>query len=122
MPDSLMQLLSQAPFTQSLDDFWSELPKSKSGKRKHKARESDEELHSDLSREERRQQKKARRASRKETHDQEALEQQQRDVVLDGASGSAAPAPASGSQPDHALSSESAPVDNGINDNTDTGV
>ncbi|KAH0644655.1 hypothetical protein KY284_032539 [Solanum tuberosum] len=50
MPDSLMQLLNQAPSTQSIDDLWGELPKSKFGKIKHKIGESDEEIHADLSR------------------------------------------------------------------------
>ncbi|KAH0748212.1 hypothetical protein KY290_027444 [Solanum tuberosum] len=69
MPDSLMQLLNQAPSTQSLDDVWGELPMSKSGKRKHRAEESDEETHADLSREKKRQEKKARKASRKEARE-----------------------------------------------------
>ncbi|KAH0682804.1 hypothetical protein KY285_020320 [Solanum tuberosum] len=85
MPNSLMQLLSQAPSTQSLDDFWGELPKSKSGKRKHKAREHDEETLVDMSREERRQQNKACKASRKYAREKEALEQRQRDAMLAGA-------------------------------------
>uniref|UniRef100_M1D9H8 Putative plant transposon protein domain-containing protein n=1 Tax=Solanum tuberosum TaxID=4113 RepID=M1D9H8_SOLTU len=72
----------QAPSTQSLDDFWGELPKSKSGKRKHKAGESDEELPTDLSREEIRTQNKAHRASRRKARENEELEQQQRDAVL----------------------------------------
>ncbi|KAH0693111.1 hypothetical protein KY285_020208 [Solanum tuberosum] len=71
MPKSLLQLLSQAPSTQSLDNFWGELPKSKSGKRKHKAVESNEELPANLSREERRQHKKAHRASRKEAREKD---------------------------------------------------
>ncbi|KAH0776507.1 hypothetical protein KY290_007918 [Solanum tuberosum] len=66
IPDSLMQLLNQAPSTQLIDDLWGELPKNKSGKRKHKAGESNEELLADLSKEERWQHKKARRASMRE--------------------------------------------------------
>uniref|UniRef100_M1DSN7 Integrase core domain containing protein n=1 Tax=Solanum tuberosum TaxID=4113 RepID=M1DSN7_SOLTU len=86
---------------------------NKSGKRKHKAGEYDEGLHANLSKEERQQHKKARRASTRESLEKEPLEQQQRDAMFAGASGSGAPAPASGSQPDHVLSSESAPVDKG---------
>uniref|UniRef100_M1DR09 Integrase core domain containing protein n=1 Tax=Solanum tuberosum TaxID=4113 RepID=M1DR09_SOLTU len=37
MLESLMQFLSQAPSVQSLDDFWGELPKSKSGKKNTKS-------------------------------------------------------------------------------------
>uniref|UniRef100_M1DRY0 Putative plant transposon protein domain-containing protein n=1 Tax=Solanum tuberosum TaxID=4113 RepID=M1DRY0_SOLTU len=122
MPESLMQLLNQAPFTQSLDDFWGEIPKSKFGKRKHKAEEFDEELSANLSKEERRQQKKARKASRKEARKKEAIEQQQRDAVLAGATGSGVPIPVSGSQPDPALVSESAPVDKGVNADPTTGA
>uniref|UniRef100_M1DGV6 Integrase core domain containing protein n=1 Tax=Solanum tuberosum TaxID=4113 RepID=M1DGV6_SOLTU len=54
MPESLMQMLTQAPSTQSIDDLWEELPTSKSGKRKHTAREIDEETPTDLAREARR--------------------------------------------------------------------
>lgn len=54
MPYSLMQLLSQAPSIQSLDDFWCELPKSKSGKIEHKAREHHAEKYVNLPRGERR--------------------------------------------------------------------
>uniref|UniRef100_M1DK09 Integrase core domain containing protein n=1 Tax=Solanum tuberosum TaxID=4113 RepID=M1DK09_SOLTU len=122
MPDSLMQLLNQAPSTQSLHNFWGELPKSKFGKRKHRARESGEKIHVDLSIEERRQENKARKASRKAVREKEAREQQQRDVVLAGASGSGVPVPASGSQSDHVLISESASVDKGANADMTTGA
>ncbi|KAH0773545.1 hypothetical protein KY290_010682 [Solanum tuberosum] len=36
MLDSLMQMLNQAPSTQSIDDLWGELPMSKSSKSKHR--------------------------------------------------------------------------------------
>uniref|UniRef100_M1DS28 Uncharacterized protein n=1 Tax=Solanum tuberosum TaxID=4113 RepID=M1DS28_SOLTU len=65
MPYSLMQMLNQVPSTQSIDDLWGELPRSKSDKRKHRTRESDEEIPADLTREEKRQEKKPRKASRK---------------------------------------------------------
>uniref|UniRef100_M1DWQ7 Uncharacterized protein n=1 Tax=Solanum tuberosum TaxID=4113 RepID=M1DWQ7_SOLTU len=113
MPDSLMQLLNQEPSTQSIEDLWGEIPKSKSGKRKHRAVELDEEIPADLSREERIQEKKARKASMKAAREKESLEQQQRDAMLAGASGSGASASASSSQHDHVPSSESAPVNKG---------
>uniref|UniRef100_M1D8S4 Uncharacterized protein n=1 Tax=Solanum tuberosum TaxID=4113 RepID=M1D8S4_SOLTU len=74
MPDSLMQMLNQEPSTQSIDDLWGELPKSKSDKRKHITEESDEKIPADLSREQRRQEKKARKASRKAAREKEAIE------------------------------------------------
>uniref|UniRef100_M1DWZ4 Putative plant transposon protein domain-containing protein n=1 Tax=Solanum tuberosum TaxID=4113 RepID=M1DWZ4_SOLTU len=77
MRESFIPLLNQAPSTQSLDEFWGKLPKSKSGKKKHKARESDEEIPADLSRKGRRQEKKTRKASRKAARKKEVLEQQQ---------------------------------------------
>uniref|UniRef100_M1DJV8 Integrase core domain containing protein n=1 Tax=Solanum tuberosum TaxID=4113 RepID=M1DJV8_SOLTU len=61
LPESLMNLFSEPPTTQSLDDFWSDLPKSKYGKRKHTADESDEERTTDLYKEEKKRNKKARR-------------------------------------------------------------
>uniref|UniRef100_M1D9P4 Uncharacterized protein n=1 Tax=Solanum tuberosum TaxID=4113 RepID=M1D9P4_SOLTU len=99
--------------SKSLDYLWGELPKRKSGKRKKNDGESDDELSADLSREKRRQQKKDHRASRKEAREKEALEQQWRDAVLAGASGSGAHVLVSGSQPDPELVSESAPIDRG---------
>uniref|UniRef100_M1DN98 Putative plant transposon protein domain-containing protein n=1 Tax=Solanum tuberosum TaxID=4113 RepID=M1DN98_SOLTU len=122
MPDSLMQLLNQAPSTQSIDNLWGELPKSKSGKRKHKAGESDKELPADLSKKERWQHKKACRALRREAREKEAPEQQRRKAVLARASGSGAPSPASGSQPDPVLSSESSPIDKGADAEPTTGA
>uniref|UniRef100_M1DIA0 Uncharacterized protein n=1 Tax=Solanum tuberosum TaxID=4113 RepID=M1DIA0_SOLTU len=122
MPDSLMQFLNQAPSTQSLDDLWGDLPKSMSGKRKHTVGESDEELPSDLSREERNHQKKARRSSRREAREKEALEQQQHDAALAGASGSIAVVPTSGRQPNPVLSSKSAPIDKGVDAEPTTGA
>uniref|UniRef100_M1DAI0 Uncharacterized protein n=1 Tax=Solanum tuberosum TaxID=4113 RepID=M1DAI0_SOLTU len=77
MLESLMPLINKAPSTQSLDEFWGKLPKSKSGKRKHKAGEFDEEIPADLSRKGRRQENKTRKASRKASREKEALEQQQ---------------------------------------------
>uniref|UniRef100_M1DT32 Integrase core domain containing protein n=1 Tax=Solanum tuberosum TaxID=4113 RepID=M1DT32_SOLTU len=74
-----------------------ELTKSKSDLRKHKAGESDVELHADLSKEEIRQHKKTRKASRKKAREKDALVQQQRDTVLAGAFGSGVLVPVSGS-------------------------
>uniref|UniRef100_M1DXD4 Integrase core domain containing protein n=1 Tax=Solanum tuberosum TaxID=4113 RepID=M1DXD4_SOLTU len=51
VPESLMNLFSEPPTTQSLDDFWSDLPKRKYGKRKHTTDESDEEQTTGLSKE-----------------------------------------------------------------------
>uniref|UniRef100_M1DZX7 Uncharacterized protein n=1 Tax=Solanum tuberosum TaxID=4113 RepID=M1DZX7_SOLTU len=93
MPESLMKIFDEQPTTQSLDDIWGKLPKNKYGKRKKKVGESDDELPVDLSREVRRQEMKARKASRKDAREKEALEKQQRDAVLAGASGSGAPVP-----------------------------
>uniref|UniRef100_M1D9B6 Putative plant transposon protein domain-containing protein n=1 Tax=Solanum tuberosum TaxID=4113 RepID=M1D9B6_SOLTU len=62
MPESLMQILSQAPSTQTLDDLWGEPPTSKSGKRKHITGELDEETPTNPARKARRQEKRARRA------------------------------------------------------------
>ncbi|KAK4707244.1 hypothetical protein R3W88_033216 [Solanum pinnatisectum] len=76
MPNSLMKIFDEQPTTQSLDDIWGEIPKSKSGKRKKKIGEFDDELPADISREERKQHKKAHRASRKEAKKKKALEQQ----------------------------------------------
>lgn len=59
MLDCLMKMLNNGPCTQSIDDVWCELPKSKSGKWKHKFGEFNEELPADLSKEERRQEKKS---------------------------------------------------------------
>uniref|UniRef100_M1DZX6 Putative plant transposon protein domain-containing protein n=1 Tax=Solanum tuberosum TaxID=4113 RepID=M1DZX6_SOLTU len=57
-----LQVASDPLITQSLDDFYGELPKRKSGKRKKKAGESDDELSADLladlSKEDRRKQEK----------------------------------------------------------------
>uniref|UniRef100_M1DLU6 Uncharacterized protein n=1 Tax=Solanum tuberosum TaxID=4113 RepID=M1DLU6_SOLTU len=77
MQESLMNLFNEPPTNQSLDDFWGELPKGKSGKRKHKVGESYEELRADLSKEERRQHKKFCNASLKKAREEEALAQQQ---------------------------------------------
>uniref|UniRef100_M1DAE9 Uncharacterized protein n=1 Tax=Solanum tuberosum TaxID=4113 RepID=M1DAE9_SOLTU len=122
MPESLRKIFSEQPTTQSLDDLWRELPKGKSGKRKHRAGESCEEIPGDLSSEERRKEKKVRKASRKDAREKEALEQQQRDALLVGASGSGVPVSVSGSQPDPALVSESAPTDKGVNVDSTTGA
>ncbi|KAH0714984.1 hypothetical protein KY284_007889 [Solanum tuberosum] len=89
--------------TQSLENIWGELRKSKSGKRRHRAGESGEEILADLSREARRKERKAHKASKKDAQEKEALEQQQRYVVLPGASGSGVPISVSGSQPDPEL-------------------
>ncbi|KAH0632841.1 hypothetical protein KY284_035627 [Solanum tuberosum] len=113
--ESLLSLFTEPPITQTIDDFWGEVPKHKFGKRKHKAGVTDEELPADLSKEERRQQKKARKASKKKAREEEALAQQQRDVMLAGASGSGVPILVSDSQPDPELDSESTPVDKGAN-------
>uniref|UniRef100_M1DAU0 Integrase core domain containing protein n=1 Tax=Solanum tuberosum TaxID=4113 RepID=M1DAU0_SOLTU len=87
MMDSLENLVQdqiQAAGSVDIEEFKSqlaemrtqgELPESKFGKRKHRAGESGEEIHVDLSREERRQEKKARKASRKDAREKEALEQ-----------------------------------------------
>ncbi|KAH0696238.1 hypothetical protein KY290_013593 [Solanum tuberosum] len=56
---------------------------------------------------------KARKALRKKAREDEALAQQQRDVVLADLSGSGVPVSISGSQPDPELVSKSAPVDKG---------
>uniref|UniRef100_M1DPH7 Integrase core domain containing protein n=1 Tax=Solanum tuberosum TaxID=4113 RepID=M1DPH7_SOLTU len=77
MPESLMQMLNQAPSTQLLEDLWGEPPTSKSSKRKHKAGELDEETPTDPTREAKRQEKRARRASKREAQEKEALEHQQ---------------------------------------------
>ncbi|KAH0748018.1 hypothetical protein KY290_027250 [Solanum tuberosum] len=71
MPDSLMQMITQAPSTQSIDDLWGEFPTSKFGKKKHRAEESHEEILDDLAREAKRQEKRARKASNKETREQQ---------------------------------------------------
>uniref|UniRef100_M1DBR3 Uncharacterized protein n=1 Tax=Solanum tuberosum TaxID=4113 RepID=M1DBR3_SOLTU len=94
----------------------------KSGKRKRIDGESDDELSTDMSKEERRQHKKACMASRKEAREKEELEQQQRDAVFVGAFGSRVPVSMGGSQPDTALVSESAPVDNCANADPTTGA
>uniref|UniRef100_M1DBW3 Integrase core domain containing protein n=1 Tax=Solanum tuberosum TaxID=4113 RepID=M1DBW3_SOLTU len=88
---------------------------SKSGKRKHKAGELDEETPTDPAREARRQEKRAHRASKREAWEKEALEQEQRDATLVGASGSGAPAPTNEAQTDHVSILESAPIDKGVN-------
>uniref|UniRef100_M1DA00 Integrase core domain containing protein n=1 Tax=Solanum tuberosum TaxID=4113 RepID=M1DA00_SOLTU len=75
MPESLMQMLSQAPSTQTLDDLWREPPTSKSGKRKHITGELDEETPTAPAKEARRQEKRARRASKREAIEKEALDQ-----------------------------------------------
>uniref|UniRef100_M1DGK6 Integrase core domain containing protein n=1 Tax=Solanum tuberosum TaxID=4113 RepID=M1DGK6_SOLTU len=92
MPESLMQMLSRAPSTQTLDDLWGETPTSKSGKRKHITGELDEETPTDAAREARRQEKRARRALKREAREKEAFDQRQRDAALVGGSGSGAPA------------------------------
>uniref|UniRef100_M1DJH0 Integrase core domain containing protein n=1 Tax=Solanum tuberosum TaxID=4113 RepID=M1DJH0_SOLTU len=120
MLESLMKIFDEQPTTQYLDDIWGELPKSKSDKRKHKAEESKEELHADLSKEERKQEKKARKASRKAEREKAVREQQQRDIVLAGASGSEVPTPVSDDQPTHVMSSESAPGGKGANADPET--
>uniref|UniRef100_M1DM60 Integrase core domain containing protein n=1 Tax=Solanum tuberosum TaxID=4113 RepID=M1DM60_SOLTU len=74
MPESLMQMLNQAPSMQSIEDLCGEPPTSKSGKRKHKAGEIDEETPTDPAREARRQEKRARKASKREAREKEALE------------------------------------------------
>uniref|UniRef100_M1DXK6 Integrase core domain containing protein n=1 Tax=Solanum tuberosum TaxID=4113 RepID=M1DXK6_SOLTU len=74
LSESLMQMLNQAASTQSIDDLWGEPPTSKSGKRKHKAGELDEENPTDPARESRRQEKRARRTSNREAREKEALE------------------------------------------------
>uniref|UniRef100_M1DVF2 Integrase core domain containing protein n=1 Tax=Solanum tuberosum TaxID=4113 RepID=M1DVF2_SOLTU len=122
MPDSLMQMLNQAPSTQSIDDLWGEPPTSKFGNRKHKAGELYEETPTDPARVAKRQEKKARRASKREAREKEAFEQQQRDAALVGASGSGAPAPTNEDQIDHVPSSESAPIDKGTDVHPTTGV
>uniref|UniRef100_M1DLE0 Integrase core domain containing protein n=1 Tax=Solanum tuberosum TaxID=4113 RepID=M1DLE0_SOLTU len=86
------------------------------------AEEFGEEIHADLSIEKKRQEKKACKVSWKAAREKEAREQQQRDTVLLRASGSGVPIPASGSQPDHMLSSESAPVDRGVDADPITGA
>uniref|UniRef100_M1DQL5 Putative plant transposon protein domain-containing protein n=1 Tax=Solanum tuberosum TaxID=4113 RepID=M1DQL5_SOLTU len=113
MPESLMQMLSQAPSTQTLDDLWGAPPTSKSGKRKHIAGELDEETPTDSAREARRQEKRARRASKREVREKEALDQQQRDATLVGASGSGEPASTNENHTDHVPRPESAPIDKG---------
>uniref|UniRef100_M1DIR7 Integrase core domain containing protein n=1 Tax=Solanum tuberosum TaxID=4113 RepID=M1DIR7_SOLTU len=87
----------------------------KSQYRKHKAREIDKETPTDPAREAIRQEKRARKASKREAQEKEALEQQQRDATLVGASGSGAPAPTNEDQTNHVPSSESAPIDKGAN-------
>uniref|UniRef100_M1DNU9 Integrase core domain containing protein n=1 Tax=Solanum tuberosum TaxID=4113 RepID=M1DNU9_SOLTU len=82
MPESLMQMLTQEPSTKSLDEFWGEHPKAKSGKRQHRAGESVEERPTDPTREERRREKRSRKASRKEAQEKEVREQQQRETTL----------------------------------------
>uniref|UniRef100_M1DBH5 Uncharacterized protein n=1 Tax=Solanum tuberosum TaxID=4113 RepID=M1DBH5_SOLTU len=69
--------LAEKP-VQSIDGLYGELLKSKSGKRKKKAGESDDELPVDLPKEERRQEKNARKASKKAVREKEALAQQHR--------------------------------------------
>uniref|UniRef100_M1DMN1 Integrase core domain containing protein n=1 Tax=Solanum tuberosum TaxID=4113 RepID=M1DMN1_SOLTU len=54
IPKSLMQMLSQAPSTQTLDDLWGAPSTSTSGTRKHIAGELDEETPTDPAREARR--------------------------------------------------------------------
>uniref|UniRef100_M1DPI3 Uncharacterized protein n=1 Tax=Solanum tuberosum TaxID=4113 RepID=M1DPI3_SOLTU len=115
-------MLNQAPSTESIDDRWGEPPTSKSGKRKHKPGELDEEIPTDLAREARRKEKRARRASKREAREKEALEQQQRDAALVGASGSGAPAPTSEDQTYQVSSSESAPIDKGAKADLTTGT
>uniref|UniRef100_M1DGZ2 Integrase core domain containing protein n=1 Tax=Solanum tuberosum TaxID=4113 RepID=M1DGZ2_SOLTU len=121
MLECLIQMLTQAPSTQSINDLWGELPTSKSGKRKHKAGELDEETPIDPVREAKRQERTARRTSKREARAKGALEQQHRDAALVGASGSGAPTPTSEDQPDQAPSSESAPIDKGANADSKTG-
>uniref|UniRef100_M1DF10 Integrase core domain containing protein n=1 Tax=Solanum tuberosum TaxID=4113 RepID=M1DF10_SOLTU len=121
LPESLIQMLSQAPSTQSIEDLLGELPTSKSGKRKHKNGELDEETPTDPAKEERRQEKRARRTSKREAREKEALEQQERDAALVGASGSGSPAPTSEDQPDQVPSYESAPIEKGANVDSNTG-
>uniref|UniRef100_M1DLY3 Putative plant transposon protein domain-containing protein n=1 Tax=Solanum tuberosum TaxID=4113 RepID=M1DLY3_SOLTU len=122
IPESLMQMLSQVPSTQSLDDLWGEPPMSKSGKRKHKAGDLDEETPTDLAREARRQEKRAHTTSKRESWGKKALEQQQRDAALVGASGSGAPAPTNGDQTDYVPSSKSGPIDKCANVDPMTGA
>uniref|UniRef100_M1DH93 Integrase core domain containing protein n=1 Tax=Solanum tuberosum TaxID=4113 RepID=M1DH93_SOLTU len=100
VPESLISLFSEPPTTQLLDDFWGELSKDKSSKRKQKARESNEEKPTNLSKDERRQHKKSRKESQKLAREAEALAQQRQDVGLASASSIVVPTPVSGSQPD----------------------
>lgn len=93
-------MFSEPPTTQLLDDFWGELSKDKSSKRKQKARESNEEKPTNLSKDERRQHKKSRKESQKLAREAEALAQQRQDVGLASASSIVVPTPVSGSQPD----------------------
>ncbi|KAH0720055.1 hypothetical protein KY284_005085 [Solanum tuberosum] len=122
MLESLMQMLTQAPSTQSIDDLWGEIPTSKFDKRKHKTRELDEETPIDPVREAKRQEKRARRTSKREAREKETLEQQQRDASLVGASSNGAPARTSEDQPDQVPSSESTPIDKGVNVDSKTGA
>uniref|UniRef100_M1E0M7 Integrase core domain containing protein n=1 Tax=Solanum tuberosum TaxID=4113 RepID=M1E0M7_SOLTU len=122
MLESLMQMLTQAPSTQSIDDLWGEIPTSKFDKRKHKTRELDEETPIDPVREAKRQEKRARRTSKREAREKETLEQQQRDASLVGASSNGAPARTCEDQPDQVPSSESTPIDKGVNVDSKTGA
>uniref|UniRef100_M1DJR3 Integrase core domain containing protein n=1 Tax=Solanum tuberosum TaxID=4113 RepID=M1DJR3_SOLTU len=69
-----------------------------------------------------RQEKRVCRTSKREAREKEALEQQQRDTALVGASSSGALAPTSEDQTDHIPSSESAPIDKGANADPTTGA
>uniref|UniRef100_M1DJD5 Integrase core domain containing protein n=1 Tax=Solanum tuberosum TaxID=4113 RepID=M1DJD5_SOLTU len=97
--ESLMQMLNQVPSTQSINDL-GRTPTSKSGKRKYKVGELDEETPTDPAREARRQEKRVCRTSKREAREKEDFEQQQRDAALIGAYGSGAPAPTSEDQTD----------------------
>ncbi|KAH0773905.1 hypothetical protein KY290_011042 [Solanum tuberosum] len=97
VPKSLMNLFDELPNTQSLDEFWGELPKSKSSKRKHKTGQN----------------KKACQESRRKAREEVAVEQQKRDALLAGASSSAITDPSSRVPADPMQVSESAPFDKG---------
>ncbi|KAK4737512.1 hypothetical protein R3W88_001209 [Solanum pinnatisectum] len=52
VPESLMSLFTESPTTQALDDFWGELPKERSHKRKQKDVDADAKHPTHLSKEE----------------------------------------------------------------------
>uniref|UniRef100_M1DF18 Uncharacterized protein n=1 Tax=Solanum tuberosum TaxID=4113 RepID=M1DF18_SOLTU len=93
MPECLMNFFSEPTTTQSIDNFWGDLPKRKSGKRKHKSDDFDEEKPSYLSKEENKRNKKAHKKLRKKAREDKTLEEHRSDALLAGASGSAIPPP-----------------------------